>query len=139
MNPKPFSTAWKSSTQVRKQRKYSYNAPLHLRQKKAHVHLSPALRQKYGFRNIQVRKGDKVKVLRGSHHKKEGKVERVILKQNRVFITGVETIKKDGTKVLFPLLPSKLMIMELDLNDKMRKQKLESKQKTASAAKDTKK
>ncbi|MDP3734190.1 MAG: 50S ribosomal protein L24 [Nanoarchaeota archaeon] len=139
--PKTFSRAWKSSTQVRKQRKYRYNAPLHLRQKRVHVHLSPALRQKYGFRNIQVRKGDKVTVLRGSHQKKEGKVERVLLKRNSIFVNGIETIKKDGSKVPFPLLPSKLMIIELDVSDKLRKQKLESKKKTMAAtpAKDHKK
>ena len=124
---KIFSTAWKSSTQPRKQRKYAYAAPLHIKQKFLHVHLSSELRQKYGYRNAQIKKGDKIKVLRGNFAKKEGRVERVLLKLGKVFVNGVEIIRKNGTKVPFPLHPSNLLIVELELNDKKRKAKLESK------------
>ena len=127
-----FYTTWKSSIQVRKKSKYRHNAPLHLKQKILHVHLSKDLRQKYGLRNIQVRKGDKVKISRGQYRKKEGKVERVILKREKVFVTGIESIKKDGSKASFPLSPSNLMIIEVDLSDKKRKQKLLSKSKIGS-------
>ena len=61
-----FSTAWKSSVKPRKQRKYNYNAPLHLRGSQLHVHLSKELRQKHGVRALRVRVGDTVKVLRGT-------------------------------------------------------------------------
>lgn len=122
-----FSTSWKSSTQPRKQHKYIHNAPLHRKQKTLHVHLSPELRKKYHFRNVQVKKGDKVKLLRGQFAKKEGKVETVDLKWGKLFVTGVEQIKKDGTKRPYPLHPSNLMILELDLADRYRKAKLESK------------
>lgn len=127
MTTTKFSTSWKASKQPRKQRLYNYNAPLHLKQKKLHVHLSPELRKKYGFRQIQLKKGDKVKVLRGQFTKKEGKVERIILKQEKVFISGIEAIKKDGSKFPLSIPPSKLMILELNLEDKIRKEKLESK------------
>lgn len=127
MTQKIFSTAWKASTQPRKQRKYAYGAPLHLKQKDLHVHLTPELRQKYGIRNVRVRKGDKVKIIRGQFAKKEGKVERVELKRARLFMSGAEMIKKDGSKVQYPLHPSNLLIVELDLNDKKRKAKLEGK------------
>ena len=122
---KLFSKHWNSSTQVRKQRKYRFNAPLHLKRKFLHVHLAPALRTKYGLRNIGVRKGDKVKVLRGQFKKKEGKVERVDTKREKVYVTGIEVIKKDGSKVMLKITPSNLMIMELELGDKKRKEKLE--------------
>ena len=122
-----FTKSWKSSTQPRKQRKYRHNANLHNRQKMLHVHLSSELKKKYGFRNVQIKKGDKVKILRGQHKKKEGKVERVSLKQEHVYVTGVELIKKEGTKMNVPLSPSNLMITELNLDDKKRKSKLESK------------
>lgn len=124
-----FSSAWKRSAQPRKQRKYRYHAPLHIKQKFLHVHLSPELRKKYLFRNIQLKTGDKVKVLRGEFRKKEGQVERINLKRERVFITGLERIKKDGTKLLVPFRPSQLLLTEVNLDDKKRKQKLESKQK----------
>ena len=91
------------------------------------MHLSPELRKKYGLRNIQIRKGDKVKVLRGQFKKQEGKVDRVLIKKERVSVNGVEYIKKDGTKILALLVPSNLLLIELDLSDKKRKQKIESK------------
>ncbi len=132
-----FSVSWKRSVQVRKQRKYKYNAPLHVRQKMVHVHLARELREKYGLRNIQVRKNDKVKILRGKFKQKEGKVERVDLKREKVFVTGLEHIKKDGAKVLAAFVPSNLMILNLDLNDRKRKLKLKEKE-TQKGAESTK-
>ena len=120
-----FSTTWKSSTQPRKQRKYRYNAPLHVQQKFMHAHLSSDLRKKYGTRNVQLRSGDKVLVLRGQYKKKEGKVTRISLKRGQVFVEGIEQIKKEGSKIPIPLKVSNLMIVSLDLQDKKRKQKLE--------------
>ena len=125
-----FVTSWKKSTQPRKQRKYKYNAPLHVKQKFLHVHLSPSLREKYGLRNVQIRKGDKARIMRGKFAKQEGKIEKVELKNGKVYITGIEVIKKEGTKLPVPLMPSNLMIIDLDLSDKKRKAKLENKLKT---------
>ena len=136
MTKKKFSINWKRSTQARKQRKYRYNARLHVRQKLVHVHLSKDLRQKHNTRAMQVRKGDRVKVLRGKFRKQEGKVERVELKRERVFVTGMDYTKKNGTKVPVPLRPSNLMIVALDMSDKRRKagkEKLQSKTKSKSS------
>ena len=124
MTKNKFSTAWTGSVNPGKQRLYRYNAPLHIKQKFMHTHLSKELRQKYGVRNLQLRTGDKVKILRGQFAKKEGKVERVNLKRERVIVTGIDNIKKDGTKIPFPLHPSNLMIIDLNLEDKKRKSKL---------------
>jgi len=127
---KKYSPSWKRSVQPRKQRKYRYNAPLHVRQKFMHVHLSPELRKKYSLRNIQLKTDDKVKILRGQFKKKEGKVERIDLKREKVFIIGMERIKKEGTKSFIPFNPTNLMIIELDLNKK-RKEKLGEKTKSS--------
>jgi large subunit ribosomal protein L24 len=116
-----FATSWKRSVQTRKQRKYRHNAPLHIKQKMVRVHLSPELRTKYGVRNTQVKTGDKVKVMRGKFRKKEGKVEKVNLKREKVIITGLELIKKDGTKSAATFDPSNLMITSLDSSDQRRK------------------
>ncbi len=121
-----FSTAWNASTSPRKQRKYRYRAPLHLRQKAVHAHLSKALRQKYPHRSVQVRKSDKVKIVRGAYAGKEGKVEQVLLKRERIRVSGAEYIRKDGSKVAVLLHPSNVVITELDLSDTLRRQKLES-------------
>ena len=124
---KKFSADWKSSTKRSKQRKYRFNAPLHIKQKLAHSHLSKDLRAKYGKRNASVRKGDKVKIMRGQFKKHEGKVERLDLKKSLVFVSGFDVTKKDGTKKLLPSHPSNLMITELNLDDKIRQQSLEGK------------
>jgi len=124
---KKFSKAWISSKQPRKQRKYRYNDPLHIRQKLIHVHLSKELKDKYKKRAITPRQGDKVKVMRGRFKGKEGIIEKVDLKKLKIYVRGMETIKKDGTKVLVPLDPSNLMLTEIKLDDKMRKKSLERK------------
>lgn len=132
MTAKKHSTAWKRSIQPRKQRKYRLLAPLHLKQKLLHAHLSKELRQKYGRRQIQIHRGDKVKIAVGQFKKKEGKVERVDLKIEKLFVSGVEFLKKDGTKILAPIVASNVIIIELDLSDKIRQKKLENKTSKAS-------
>lgn len=109
-----FSTSWKSSTQPRKQRKYLFNVPMHTRAKLLSVHLSPQLREKHNTRSVPVRKGDKVRVLRGTHKGKEGKVERVDTKNYKVYVQRVEHFKREGGNSPYPLSPSNLMITELD-------------------------
>lgn len=116
----PFSTAWKASKNPGKQRKYRYMAPLHLRRSLLCAHLSKALRQHHKRRSIPVRAGDTVKILRGSFSGKTGTVERTDPQRIAVYITGIERIKKDGSKHLVPTHPSNLLIQELDLKDRRR-------------------
>lgn len=115
-----FSTAWLSSKQPRKQRKYLYNAPLHRKHKFLNAQLSKSLRQKYGKRNLPLRKGDEVLVMRGSFRKKKAKVSLVQLKRSRVALEGIQRSKKDGTKINVYFNPSKLQIQSLNLDDKKR-------------------
>jgi large subunit ribosomal protein L24 len=122
-----FSISWKSSKQRRKQRKYRYNSPLHIQHKFLSSHLSKDLMKKYNKRSIPIRKGDKVKILRGQFRGKEGKIEKVFTKKTKVYISGVEAIRIDGTKRHYPIHASNLMIMELNLEDKRRKEILERK------------
>ncbi len=124
---KKFSKSWISSKQPRKQRKYRAKAPLHIKRKFLSVHLSKELIKKHKKRNITVRTGDKVKIVRGQHKKKIGNVTKVDTKKTKVFVEGIENIRKDGTKSLIPLNPSNLIIQELNLDDKKRKIALERK------------
>lgn len=121
---KEWSKNWNSSKSPRKQRKYRYNAPLNVKQKFMGVHLSPELRKKYGTRSVTVRQGDKVKVVRGQFRRKSGKISQVKMKLGKVYIEGIENIKKDGSKVLYGFNPSNLMITELIMDDKKRRLKL---------------
>ncbi len=118
---KKFSTKWKASKQPRKQRKYIANAPLHIKKKFVSVNLSKELRKKHGKRNISVRKGDNVKVLRGKFKGKKGKISKVNLKTSKVNMEGVQVKKQDGSKVDINLQPSNLQIIELNLEDRKRK------------------
>ena len=86
-------------------------------------------------RNLQLKKGDKVKVLRGQFKKQENLVEKVDLKQEKVYVTGVELVKKDGSKSAYPLNVSNLMITSLELSDKKRKAKLNGKKASKSEEK----
>jgi large subunit ribosomal protein L24 len=124
---KSFVKSWKSSKQPRKQRKYRFKAPLHVKTKFMASHLSKELRGKYKKRSTTVRKGDTVKVMRGQFKGKTGKIDRISLKQTKVYITGIEIPKKDGTKAFFPFNPSNLLITELNLDDKKRVKSLERK------------
>lgn len=122
---KRWSKSWKSSKKPKKQRKYVYNLPLHIRKAVLSATLSKDLRKKHGKKSMPTRTGDKVKVLRGQFKKKTGKISKVDLKRIRIHIEGVENVKKDGSKVPYPVHPSNVMIMELNMDDKERKKTLE--------------
>ena len=117
---KEFSSNWKSSKKPKKQRKYRAMAPLHIKQKLVHAHLSKDLRAKHKMRSIGVKKGDRVKVMRGGFKKKEGKVERVDLKESKIYVQGMDLAKRDGSKKLLAIDPSNVMITELNTDDKLR-------------------
>jgi large subunit ribosomal protein L24 len=119
-----FSTKWKASKQPRKQRKYLANAPLHTKRKVLSVNLSKDLRKKHGKRNIPVRKGDIIKILRGKFKKKQGKVIRVATKTSKIYVEGIQIKKNDGSKVDVPLRASNLQIVELNLDDRKRLKKI---------------
>lgn len=125
---KKFSKYWKSSKQPRKQRKYRYNAPLHIKHKFLAAPFSKELRKKYNRRNITLRKGDRVKILKGQFKNMIGKVEKIFLKKTKVYIEGAQRTKRDGTKTYYPISPSNVQILELELGDKERKKILERKQ-----------
>lgn len=132
---KDFVSSWKASKQRRKQRKYRYNAPFHIKGRFLHCNLSKELRKKYGIRSLRVRKGDKVKIMRGEHKKITGKVERVNTKRTKVYVENINLIKKDGNKVLKPLHPSNLQIIEIDDADKRRLKRIRGKESNESAEK----
>jgi len=117
---KKFSTAWNSSKQPRKQRKYLANAPIHLKRKLVNVNLSKDLRKKHGIRSISLRKNDVVKIMRGKFKNKTGKVVLVKIKMQRVEIENIQVKKQDGSRVNVGLKPSNIQIIELNLEDKKR-------------------
>ena len=117
---KEFSKKWIGSKQPRKQRKFRARAPLHVLRKFLSANLSKDLRKKYSRRSFPLRKGDVVRIMRGSFKKQKGKIEIVDIKRTRVVIEKIRRSKKDGTKVAVYFSPSKLQIQELNLDDKAR-------------------
>ncbi len=120
-----WKKCWQASIRPNKQRKFQFNAPLHVKQKFVGAHLSSELKKKHGVRTVGLRKGDKVSIMRGQYKKKSGKVDRVELRRKKVYIEGIENVRKEGSKTLVAFSPSNLMITELDFTDKKRKEKLE--------------
>jgi len=115
------------SKQPRKQRRFIHKAPLHIRHKLMGVTLSKELREKYERRSFPIRSKDTVKVMRGNFKGHEGKVTEVDLKNYKVIIDGVTIQKPDGNQVYYPIHPSNLMIVELDLSDDKRNKIIERK------------
>lgn len=113
------------SKKPRKQRKFLYNAPLHLRRKMISAHLSKELREKYGRRSMPLRKGDEVKVMRGEFKGTVGKVVKIDTKKYKVYVDSVKKKRSVGTEYLVPISPSNLMILKLNLDDKYRMRILE--------------
>ena len=118
-----------SSAKPSKQRKALYTAPLHLKKKLLNAPLSRDLREKYGVKRLPVRKGDVVRIMRGDWKGHEGKVVRVDIKRVRIFVEGVQRKKADETPVYYPIHPSNVMIVKLDLSDKWRRKIIERRKK----------
>ncbi|MSS74099.1 50S ribosomal protein L24 [Candidatus Pacearchaeota archaeon] len=115
-----FSTSWISSVQPRKQRKYRFEAPFHIRHSFLSANLSKELRAKHKMRSIPLRVGDEVIIKRGTFAKQKGKILDVNVKKLKVTIEGVTRKKSDGTKINVYFDPSKLQIIALKLDDSRR-------------------
>jgi large subunit ribosomal protein L24 len=104
------------SIQPRKQRKFRYTAPLHIRRKMVSSHLSKELRAKLstGRRSVQVRKGDKVRIARGENRGKAGKVLSVDLSFLKIYVEGVTRRNAKGVEKPLPIDPSNVVILEGD-------------------------
>lgn len=103
-------------------------------------HLSKDLRTKYDVRAVPVRKGDTVKVMRGSCKGREGKVQAVYRKRWALHVEKLTREKTNGNisfsslfvgqQVQIPVHPSQVLVTALKL-DKGRKALLERKKRVA--------
>src|SRR4030065_1447935 len=116
--------ALKPITKPTKQRKMLFQAPDHIRYKFFAAPLSPQLKKSHKVKTIPVRSGDTVRIMRGDHKGFEGKITRVDRKRYRVYVEGLTREKVDGTTIFVPVHPSKVMITNLNLDDKWRKEVL---------------
>jgi large subunit ribosomal protein L24 len=115
-----FCKTWNSSKQPRKQVKFRANAPAHIKRTFMGSLLDKSLREKYGRRTIEVKKGDEVKIMRGKFKGKQGKVGQVDIKNTRLQVEGVQRSKRGGEKLITWFHPSKVKIIVLDDKDSRR-------------------
>jgi large subunit ribosomal protein L24 len=88
--------------------------------------LSEELRDKHGRTAIRPVKGDGVRIVRGGFKGIEGKITGVDTKRGKLFIEGVTREKAAGGKTSpVPIDASKVVITNLNLDDKLRKRRLE--------------
>ncbi len=114
-----------TSKQPRKQRKWRYDAPLHARRKMLSSTLSKELREKYKRRSMPVRKGDKIKIMVGEFKGSLGEITNVDLREYKIYVEGIRSKKADGTEIEKAIDPSNIMITDLFLEDKKRREILE--------------
>ncbi len=116
------------SSKPRKQRKFRYNAPMHIRQNFVNAHIAKELISKLGIRrrSIEVRKGDTVKVMAGSRKGASGKVLSVDLGRGTIAVDGIVKKNAKGKELAIPISASSVYITDLDLSDKLRKAKVDA-------------
>ncbi len=117
----------KSVKDPSKQRLRMYNAPAHIRHKLMSAHLAPDLVKSQGVKSLPVRKGDTVRIVRGDHEGFEGKISTVDLRNYRIFLEGLTREKVDGTVIFVSVHPSKVLIKNLNLDDRWRKSTIQRK------------
>ncbi len=113
------------SSKPRKVRKRQLSAPMHRRLKLLGAHLAPDLIGQYGTRSMPVRRGDRVRIMRGDFAGHEDEVTEVDLEKGVVYIKDVTTDKVDGTKAFIPVKASNLEITRLNLDDDRRQKILQ--------------
>lgn len=98
------------------ERKRFYNSKNHQKTKRMNVHLSKGLRAsiKKKKRSLLVRKGDRVRVMRGPGKGSEGKVLRASHAKMKVYVEGMVLRTAKGREVLQALQPSNLMLVSLE-------------------------
>jgi len=122
-----------------KQRKAQYNAPLHTKRKRvtARLQLDSNDKRFEGIRNITVRVGDTVRVVRGDYahggkrertnEQKSGAILSVDSNSGRLTIEGCTIINSNNQEEPYPIHVSNVVVIKIDESDKLRVQQLTSK------------
>ena len=88
--------------------------------------LSKELREKYPVKTVRPAKGDSVRIVRGGFEGIEGKVTGLDTRKGKLFVEGVTREKVAGGKTSpVPVDSSKVVITNLNLEDKLRRSRIE--------------
>ncbi len=98
------------------ERKLYHSEKLHKRKNRMRSHLSKELRSKLKSkkRAVSIRKGDTVRIMRGPHKGKEGKVADVNVVRRKVFLEGITVKNARGRELPVPLEASNLLLVALE-------------------------
>lgn len=103
-----------------KSRKAFFTMAKHKAVKAIASHLDEKLAKELGKRSISVRKGDTVKIMRGTDKGKEGKITEVETVKGRIFIEKLMVKKSNGKEKPMPIQPSNVLVIDLDRTDRKR-------------------
>jgi large subunit ribosomal protein L24 len=106
------------SKKPRKQRKALYNYKNHQRSKLLSTRVADFLREEYGIKNLPLRVGDDVRIVRGEFKDFEGEVIE-ITKDQRAKIKEAKFEKSDGTEFNPSIHISNLIITKFTKEKKM--------------------
>jgi large subunit ribosomal protein L24 len=112
------------SIQPRRQRKALYEAHTAERRRRMSIALSRELRQRYGRRQVPVRKGDTVRILSGSFRGREERVAKVIRRDYTVTLDNVTGKAGDAKLKPLPIRLAHLLLVRLNLSDPWRRRML---------------
>jgi len=112
------------SSSRRKNRKAYFTAPSHIRHKLMSAPLSKELKAKYNVGRLPIRKEDDVRVKKGSHKGRDGKVVACYRLKYHIHVDKITREKANGATVQIGIHPSNVEITKLKL-DKDRKLLLE--------------
>ena len=119
------------SKQPRKQRNQTAEADLHERHSQVRATLTSDLREEHDQRNVRVNEGDTVEVLRGDFAGTEGEVLDVDLTDATISVEDVTVETADGEEVPRRLETSNVRVTDLNLEDSVRQDRLESEEDSA--------
>ena len=103
-----------------KERKHQYTMPMHTASKMVSAHLDEKFAKEFAKRSAVVRKGDTVKIMRGSFAGREGKISSVDRKARKVYVEKIVKKKSNGQEWQVPIDASKVLIIDLDRSDRKR-------------------
>jgi large subunit ribosomal protein L24 len=101
------------------------NVSKNRRTKMVSAPMADSLREAYKKKTLRVIRGDSVKVVRGEYKGVEGKVDNVDIEHGTLNIEGVQREKIKGGQVKVPIHASNVIIVNLNLEDKYRSNKVQ--------------
>ena len=100
------------------------HVPKHVRDAMICSSLADNLREQYTRKSVRVKKGDNVRVMRGEYSGIEGKIEKVNTQRGTLAIEGVQREKVRGGNVKVQIHASNVQVIGLNLEDKLRENRL---------------